>query len=460
MRQSIIIPGHASGLARSLATSAAASALLAGPNAPAYPRAVQAFRPRADVNDPATILAALQKTFEAFKASNDERVGALEKGRGDVLSAEQVARINKDLGDLQTAMDEMNVRLAAANLNGGKDPADDPFNSSTAERRAYSKAFRAAFRKGGVGDIDATLKDLAIKAAMQTQSDPDGGWMVPVEMDQQISRVLQNVSAVRNLAQVQPISSSEYKKLVSQGGAVSGWVGEQDARAQTGTPQLAEIAVTAQELYANPFATQQLLDDAFVDIGEWLANEVAITFAEQEGLAFVTGNGVKKPHGILAYPTIADANYAWGKLGFIGTGGTGFEADPAGLDTLITAMYALKAGYRINATWMANRRTIGDIRTMKDSQGRYQWQPSQIAGEPPTLLGYPIVDDDNMPDVASGAFPVAFGDFKRGYLIVDRIGTRVLRDPYSNKPFVSFYTTKRVGGGVQNFEAIKLIKCA
>jgi HK97 family phage major capsid protein len=214
------------------------------------------------------------------------------------------------------------------------------------------------------------------------------------------------------------------------------------------------------ELYANPATTQTLLDDAFVDIGQWLADEVSITFAEQEGLAFINGTGVKKPRGILGYTTVADANYAWGKIGYLGTGGAAFAADPAGLDKLISMVYALKQGYRTNASFLANRTTIGVIRQMKDSQGHYQWQPSSQIGEPPTLLGYPIVDDDNMDDLGANKYPVAFADFKRAYVIVDRIGTRVLRDPFSNKPYVSFYTTKRVGGGVQNFEAIKLLKCA
>jgi HK97 family phage major capsid protein len=426
-----------------LAQATAASAALAFPQAK-RPRAVLGA-PRADAT-PTEILRELQTTFAAFKSDHDAM-----KGKVDALDSTKLQAMNTSLSELQAALDDVNRKIAAAALNGSGKPGDTP------ERRAYSAAFDTAFRRGG---DDGELKALAVKAAMSTQSDPDGGWMVPIEMDNTITRVLSTVCAMRGLAQVQPISTGEYKKLVSQGGATSGWVGETDARAGTNTPQLAALAFEAMELYANPATTQTLLDDAFVDIGQWLADEVSITFAEQEGLAFINGNGVKKPRGILSYTNVADANYAWGKIGYLGTGGAAFAADPAGLDKLISMVYALKQGYRTNASFLANRTTIGVIRQMKDSQGHYQWQPSSQIGEPPTLLGYPIVDDDNMDDLGANKYPVAFADFKRAYVIVDRIGTRVLRDPFSNKPYVSFYTTKRVGGGVQNFEAIKLLKCA
>jgi HK97 family phage major capsid protein len=437
------------------AALAAGSAALAQPfdlaaHRKAFPRAVRSM-PRADAANAAQILASLQKDFSDFKAANDERLN----GKADVLIDAKVDKINDSVTALQAAIDDLNKKLAAAQLAGGD---GDPKNSP--ERKAYAAKFNNAFRRGGGSNIDAELHDLAVKAAMTTQSDPDGGWMVTSEMEKTIDRILMNVSAMRGLAQVQPISAEEYKKLVSQGGAIGGWAGETDVRTATANAKLAEIVVEAMELWANPFASQKLLDDASVDLGQWMGDEVSITFAEQEGSAFINGNGVKKPRGILSYPTVADANYAWGKIGFIGTGGAGFAADPGGLDTLIDATYALKKGYRIGSSWLANRKTIGSVRKFKDDQGRYQWEPSSQVGQPPTLLGYPVEDDDNMPDVGAGAFPVAFGDFRRGYLIVDRMGIRVLRDPYTNKPHVGFYTTKRVGGGVQNFEAIKLVKCA
>jgi HK97 family phage major capsid protein len=423
----------------------AAASPLALANARAEPRAIQSFRPRAEAGDATTILAQLQKDFTEFKAANDQRLNA----KADVVLDEKVERINGSVTELQAAIDEMSKQLAAARLGGE--------NGETAEVKAYAKAFNAYFRKGREAE---SLGELAVKAAMTTQSDPDGGYMVTTEMEKTIDRVLMNVSAMRNLAQVRPISTGEYKKLVSQGGATGGWVGERQARTETGTPSLAELAFQAMELYAEPAATQSFLDDAFVDIGAWLADEVSITFAEQEGAAFVTGDGIAKPRGILSYAAVADNVYKWGKIGYYGTGGAGFAADPAGLDALIDVTQGLKQGYRNNAGWLFNRFTGGKIRKLKDSQGHYQWQPSNQVGQPASLLGYPIADDDNMPDTGANAYPVAFADWKRAYLIVDRIGVRVLRDPFTSKPNVLFYTTKRVGGGIQNFEAIKLLKCA
>jgi len=196
-----------------------------------------------------------------------------------------------------------------------------------------------------------------------------------------------------------------------------------------------------------------------VDIAQWLADEVSITFAEQEGAAFISGNGIKKPKGVLAYPTVANASYAWGKLGFVVTGGAAAFASSNPADAIINLHYALKAGYRNNASWLISDAVMGTVRQMKDGQNNYLWAPPTVDA-PATILGKPVVTDDNMPALAANAFPIAFGDFQRGYLISDRMGVQVLRDPYTNKPYVQFYTTKRVGGGVVNFEAIKLLKCS
>ncbi len=207
-----------------------------------------------------------------------------------------------------------------------------------------------------------------------------------------------------------------------------------------------------------PAATQTLLDDAQVNIEQWLAEEVQIIFAEQEGTAFVSGDGVSQPKGFLSYTNVADSAWSWGNLGYIATGVDGaFPAsDPA--DALLDLAYAPRQAYRAGGTWVMNRKTESAIRKFKDSAGNYIWQPGASAGQPATLFGYPVAEAEDMPDIASNSFSIAFGDFARGYLIVDRVGIRVLRDPYSAKPYVLFYTTKRVGGGVQNFEAIKLMK--
>jgi len=202
------------------------------------------------------------------------------------------------------------------------------------------------------------------------------------------------------------------------------------------------------------------LDDAGFDVESELAQDIAEAFSELEGAAFITGSGVGRPKGITQYDTIANTSWAWGKLGFIVTGNASNFAASNPADPLITLVYSLKSVYRQNASWVMNSTVAGTIRKFKDGQGNYLWQPSTILGQPDMLLGYPVFTDDNMPDVGSNTFPVAFGDFQRGYTIIDRLGLRVLRDPYTNKPFVNFYTIKRVGGGVANYEAIKLLKCS
>lgn len=404
---------------------------------------------RADATDPAAMLRQIQAAFTEYQTKNDERLAALERGRTDPVAAERVETLGGQIVAMQASLDQLLEAQAAARLNGGGGAP------SSAEARQYTQAFNTYFRRGDRGD---ELNALAMQAAMTTTSDPDGGYLVPTQMESQIDRVLGTVSALRGIAQVLPISAASYSKLVSMGGAGSGWVGETEARSETGTPTLRELTFTPGEIYAKPKASQTLLDDARVDIGAWLADEVSIEFAEKEGAAFINGDGVKKPKGLLAYDTVADANYSWGKLGYIVSGGAAGFAATAPWQVLQSLIGALKTGYRPNARWLANRQTVSTMMKFKDGEDRPLWQPSLQLGQPASLAGYPISEDDNMPDVAANAFPLAFGDFRRGYLIVDRMGIRVLRDPYSAKPFVEFYTTKRVGGGVQKFEAIKLLK--
>jgi HK97 family phage major capsid protein len=426
---------------------AIASALLAG----AAPRAVYAS-PRADVkDDPKALIAELNTAFAEFKTQNDARLKQLEGNGEDPVTAEQVEKINSTLGELQTAVEDQAKKLAAAKLNGGG--AD-----ITPEAKEHARAFNGWFRKGA--EPASGMRELEVKATLTSQSDPDGGYLVPVEMEDTIDRVLGTVSAIRSIANVRPISTTEYKKLVNMAGTGSGWVGEEESRPATATPTLREIAITAMELYANPFASQGELDDARIDVAQWLADEVSIAFAEKEGAAFVNGTGVKQPFGMLQYPTVDNGSYAWGSLGFVVSGAAAAFAATNPADALISLYFALKQGYRNGATFVTSDVVMATIRKFKDGQGNYLFSPPTGVDVPASLLGKPIVTDDNMPALGAGAFPVAFGNFKRGYTIVDRMGIRVLRDPYTNKPFVGFYTTKRVGGGVTNFEAIKLLKCS
>lgn len=410
------------------------------------PRAVHAA-PRADATDPNKMLTELKVAFEEFKKTNDEKL----KAKADVVIDEKVERINSALADYQKAIDDLNAKLAAARLGGGGKVVDPA-------QTAHSKAFDGFFRNGA----DAGLRDLEVKAGLRTSSDPDGGYLVPEEMATTIDRIAGTVSVMRQLATVMPISTGTYKKLVGVGGAGAGWVGEAQPRPETSTPTLVEIAFNVMEIYANPAATQTLLDDARVDIAAWLGEEVSITFAEQEGAAFITGDGVLKPRGILAYDTVANASYAWGKLGYTASGVAAALTDASnnGTDKLIDLYYSLKAPYRNGAAFLMSDQVMGTVRKFKDADGNYIWAPPTSAAEMSTVLGKPVYNDDNMQAVGANAFPIAFGNFKRGYLIVDRFGIRVLRDPYTNKPWVHFYTTKRVGGGVSNFEAIKLLKVA
>lgn len=405
---------------------------------------------RADANDPLALINQINSAFEEFKKADAERQKGVDKRFDDVVTNEKLAKIDDTISALNKAIDDLN-RKAAAHALGGDGKSDTP------ERRTYSTAFSSYFRTGRGADA---LHDLAVKATLTTQSKPDGGYLVSPEVETSIDRVLGTVSVMRSLASVRSIGTDEYRKYVNMGGAGSGWVGEEEQRAATGTPTLKELVFPVMELYAMPVTTQRMLDDGIIDIGAWLADEVNIAFAEQEGAAFVTGNGVKKPRGILDYATVANASYAWGSLGYIATGAAAAFNSTNPADALIDLFYALKAGYRNGATWLTSDGVMGSIRKFKDGQGNYLWAPPTGPDMPSTILGKPVATDDNMQALGANAYPVAFGDFKRGYVILDRLGVRVLRDDLTNKPYVQFYTTKRVGGGVQNFEAIKLLKCA
>jgi HK97 family phage major capsid protein len=350
-------------------------------------------------------------------------------------------------------LDELKKVVARSEFPGLTGGSFDGAN--LAEKKEHAQAFDKFFRKG----VDAGLRDLEIKAALSTTSDPDGGFGVPEEIDSEIEKLETDSVAMRRVARIKKITTSDYKKLVSVGGTEAGWVGEHDARAETSTPELAQVAPTIGEIYANPGVTQVALDDIAFDAGEWLVEEVSSVFADKEGEAFITGNGVGKPRGILSYPTTneIDSVRAWGTLQYV-AGGHASLLNNA--DKLIDVVHSLRAKYRRGASWLMNSQTIAVVRKLKNGDGDYIWSDSLKEGQPNTLLGYPVEEEDFMPSISADQFPIAFGNFQRGYLIVDRIGVRVLRDPYSVKGKVFFYTTKRLGGACQNFQAIKLLKVA
>ncbi|RZF60754.1 phage major capsid protein [Sphingomonas populi] len=286
-----------------------------------------------------------------------------------------------------------------------------------------------------------------------------GGYAIPKEIDSVIDATLTAISPIRAIANVVKVGSAGYRKLVTSGGTPSGWAAETDARPGTATPTYAEIAPPMGELYANPSASQAMLDDALFDVEGWLAGEIATEFARAEGAAFVTGSGNARPKGFLQAPVAAtnDAARAFGTLQYLASGAAGdFAANPQ--DRLIDLVQSLRGPYRQNASWVMNSATLARIRKFKTTDGAFIWAPGLAVGQPATLLGYPVIEAEDMPDVAANALAIAFGDFRAGYLIAERNETAILRDPYSNKPFVTFYATKRIGGCVSNSEAIKLMR--
>lgn len=389
---------------------------------------------------------AFMHMFHEFKASNDERLATLERGRGDVLLEQKVDRLNAAMDTQHRRMDDLALKQARPALEGVRAPL-------TYAAREHKSAFDAYVRGGEAG----ALRTLETKA-LSVGSNPDGGYLVPPELERDIGQRLATISPIRGIASVREISSSVYKKPFMTAGPATGWVGETDARAQTASPTLDALSFPAMELYAMPAATATLLDDSAVNIDEWIASEVELVFAVQEGAAFVNGDGVNKPKGFVSYPTVTNTAWSWGNLGYVATGAAGAFPDDDPSDVLVDLVYALKAGYRQNGHFVMNRKTQAEIRKFKDTAGDYLWQPPAQAGGPASLMTFPLVEAEDMPNVAANALAVAFGDFRRGYLVVDRVGVRVLRDPYSAKPYVLFYTTKRVGGGVQDFDAIKLLK--
>ena len=364
----------------------------------------------------------------------------------------------REMDAVQSALDNM-AQMNAAGLAGPRTsdlmPADP----------TYSQTYASWFRQGDQS-AEADLKTAnasgnraTIQAAMSVGTDTAGGYLAPVEWDRRISKTLLPLSPMRRLARVVTTTVRAYSTVYSDGAWGSGWVGEVASRPETATPTLSSLAFPAGEIYANPHITQQLLEDADFDVEAWLATEVGDEFSRQESVAFLSGNGVNKPRGLLTYVTGgtgADVH----PLGNITTVPTGQAAALGDADKLIDFVYSLSAPYRQNAKWLMNSLTAAVIAKMKDGDGNYLWRETYVAGQPATLLGYPVEIDEGMPAIAAGALPIAFGDFQRAYVINDRLGVNVLRDPYTAKPYVGFYTRKRVGGGLDDPKAIRFVRVA
>jgi HK97 family phage major capsid protein len=397
----------------------------------------------------------MMAAFEAFKGANDARLEEIErKASADTLLEEKVARIDAAVAGAQARLDRVVSEGRRPDLGVGGGPSVPAVGRATSPGGGGSEETKAAF--------DGYLKTgqsfgLELKAGLSTASG-SAGYVVPEQTERAIERRLMAGSPMREIATVRTVGAGVFRKPVSTAGVAAGWVAETAARPETDPATLALLEFPSADLYACPAATQTLLDDALVDLDEWLAAEVEDAFAAQETTAFVTGDGVNKPRGFLDYDIVAEADHAWGKIGYVASGAAGGFAPSSPADRLIDLVYAPRAQYRPNGRFVMNRKTVSAVRKFKDADGNYIWQPATRAGETASLLGYRVTEIETMPDVGADSAAIAFGDFQRGYLIVDRAGVRVLRDPYSAKPYVLFYTTKRVGGGVQNFDAIKVMK--
>ncbi|EOH6202570.1 TPA: phage major capsid protein [Citrobacter farmeri] len=383
----------------------------------------------------------LQAKFDAFKEKNDKRLEAVEQEKGKL--AGEVETLNSKLSEL----DELKSALEEE-LKQVKRPAGGPQSKAASEHKT---AFLDFMRKGK----DDGLRDLERKA-LQVGVDEDGGYAVPEELDRTILDLLKDEVVMRQEATTITVGGANYKKLVNLGGTASGWVGETDARPATDASKPGQIEPFMGEIYGNPQATQTMLDDAFFNVEDWINRELAVEFSEQEEIAFTNGNGTKKPKGFLAYASSLDDDKtrAFGTLQHILSG----AAAGVTADAIIKLVYTLRKVHRNGAKFMMNNNSLFAVRILKDSEGNYLWRPGLELGQPSSLVGYGVAENEQMPDIAADAKAIAFGNFKRGYTIVDRIGTRILRDPYTNKPFVGFYTTKRTGGMLADSQAIKLLQ--
>lgn len=428
-----------------------------------------------------TIAEALDKianTFEEYKKVNDQRIEAIKKGQATGDLDAKLARMDsaiEQLNEMKGRLEKAETKLARPGaLGGGGDKGQTP------EAEAYKGAFLHWVRNPGDPERRTALQQRAKElrrveakadgdddgfetrsAQAVTNSNSAGGFALPEVIERAIARLSVDISPIRQLATVRTVGSPDYKELFDINGAGFEWVGETDARNQTNTPDLAEVAPTFGMASARPQASEESLDDLFFDVESWLISSAAEAIAQGEGAAFVSGNGTKKPTGILAGPapvTTADAARAFGTLQYIASGQA--AAMPASADIFFDIVYSIRARYRANAQWVTNRLVQAAMRKYKDGQGQYLWQPSVSQGQPALFMGYGVTEAEDMPVVAANAFPLAFGDFKEGYLITDRVGMRITRDEITTPGFVKFYIRKRVGGKLRNTQAIKLLKIA
>ena len=321
----------------------------------------------------------------------------------------------------------------------------------------HKKAFNAYLRSGD----DDGLRGLVLEGkALNTAVAADGGYLVDPQTADTIRSLLVSTSSIRAIANVVNVDASSFDVLIDRSEVGSGWATEAGPQTETGTPAIERISIRLHELSAMPKASQRLLDDSAFDVEGWLAGKIATRFIRAESAAFINGDGIDKPKGILLPAKVPNATWAWGSLGYVPSGAASDFATTNAADCIVNLVYSLGADYRANATFVMNSKTAGAVRKMKDADGRFMWSDGLAAAEPARLMGYQVLICEDMPDIAANAYAIAFGDFNAGYTIAERPDLRVLRDPFSAKPHVLFYANKRVGGEVTDFAAIKLLKFA
>ena len=437
-------------------------------------QAVGAYEKREDpsVKSVADALDKIATAFDEYKKTNDARIEAVKSGASTEAMDAKLAKIDahiEGLGEVKTKLEKMETKLARPGV-GDSARQDGESKEAVEYRHAFLDWMRAPNdherqQKAATAakQLEAKNRDGRETRATQTVTSTGsaGGFALPEIIERQIARLSVDISPIRQISTVRTVGSPDYKELFDINGAGFEWVGEADNRAQTTTPNLAEVAPTFGMASAKPQASEESLDDLFFDVENWLTMSAAEAIAQGEGVAFISGDGTKKPTGFLAGPTpvtTADASRAFGTLQYIASGQA--AALPTSADIFYDLVYSLRARYRNNAQWVTSKLVLAALRKYKDTSGQYLWQPALTAGQPATFMGYGITEAEDMPAVGAGAFSLAFGDFKEGYLIADRVGMRITRDEITTPGFVKFYVRKRVGGKIRNSQAIKVLKIA
>ena len=425
----------------------------------------------------ATVAAAIDAigvAFHEYKATNDARLEAIKKGASTESLDAKLAKMDAHIDavtEAKTRLERLETKMSRPGAFAGSDKPGE-----SAESVEYKNAFISWMRNPEDPERKAAIHHAGRKlesknkadgletraAAVVTSTGASGGYALPEQIEQSIARLSVDISPIRQISTVRTVGTTDYKELFDINGGGFEWLGEADTRNQTNTPDLVEVVPTFGMASAKPQASEESLDDLFFNVEDWLVTSVAETMAAGEGAAYVSGNGTKKPTGFIAGPTpvtTTDASRAFGTLQYIASGQA--AALPTNLDQFIDIIYSLRARYRANASWVTSKLVLAALRKYKEATtNAYMWAGPTAAGQPSTFFGYPIVESEDMPAVGAGVFATAFGDFREGYLIADRVGMRITRDEITTPGYVKFYIRRRTGGKIRNSQAIKLLKIA